>query len=102
MRVVYSEEAIATLFEISDFVDSINTPGAGERWVAKLTASVETYALSNVTFALCNDAYLASLHLSCLNFNDWIIAFSIDAEVLVVHKIIRGNPDQRVGMDTCS
>jgi hypothetical protein len=89
--VVYSEEAIATLFEISDFIDSVNTSGAGERWVAKLTAWVDSYALSNVTFALCNDEYLASRHLSCINFNDWIIAFSIEDSLFVIYKIIRGN-----------
>jgi hypothetical protein len=89
--VVYSEEALATLFELSDFIDSINTVGAGERWVAKLTIWVEGYALANVTFALCNDDYLASLKLSCINYNDWIIAFSIKDDLFVVHKIIRGN-----------
>jgi len=91
VTVVYSEEAIATLFEISDFIDSVNTPGAGERWVAKLAGRIESYALSNVTFALCKHEYLAWLNLSCINFNDWIVAFSIDDDVFVVYKVIRGN-----------
>ena len=88
---VYSEEAVATLFEISDFVDSINTTGVGERWVAKMAKWVESYALSNVTFSLCHDDFLASLNLSCINYNDWIIAFTLKDNLFVVHKIIRGS-----------
>ncbi len=91
MTVVYGDEAVATLFEISDFIYSINTVGAGERWIAKLTKWVESYALKNVSFALCQDDFLASLKLSCLNYNDWIIAFTLKDNLFVVHKVIRGN-----------
>ncbi len=91
MTVVYSEEAHATLFEISDFVDSIHTAGAGERWLTKLHKWLSAYALSNVTYALCNDEYLAYLGLSCINYNDWIIAFTIEDNLFTVHEIIRGS-----------
>lgn len=91
MTVFYDEEARSTLYEISDFIDSINMEGAGYRWLAKFEAWLEQYAKSNVTYALCRDEYLASLDLSCINFNDWIIAFKIEGELFVVYKIIRGS-----------
>ena len=91
MTIVYSEEAKAALFEISDFIDSINTEGAGDRWMTRLTDWVREYALSNFTYALCSNEYLASLGLSCINFNDWIIAFGIEDDLFIVHKIVRGS-----------
>jgi hypothetical protein len=91
VRVKFGEEAKITIYEVSDFIDSINTFGAGERWVTRLTEWVESYAHSNTTYALCNDSYLASLGLSCINFNDWTIAFKIESETFIVYKIIRGS-----------
>ena len=91
MTVFYGEEARIILYEISDFVDSINIEGAGYRWTAKFEAWLEGYAKSNVTYSLCRDEYLASLNLSCINFNDWIIAFKIEGDLFVVYKIIRGS-----------
>ncbi len=91
MTIVYSQEAKSTLFEISDFVDSINIEGAGDRWTAKLTVWLKKYALSNVSYAKCRNRYLASLGLSCINYNDWIIAFKIEDDLFVVYKIVRGS-----------
>ena len=90
MKVVYSEEAKATIFSISDFIDNINTEDAGERWVHKLYLWVESYARPNTQYALCNNESLASLGLSCVSFNDWVIAFAINGDSFVVHKILRG------------
>ena len=91
MTVLYDEEARLTLYEISDFVDGINIEGAGFRWTAKFENWMENYAKSNVTYALCRDEYLASLDLSCINFNDWIVAFKIEGNLFVVYKILRGS-----------
>jgi hypothetical protein len=81
-----------TLTEISDFVDSINTQGAGERWTERFIVGIEKYAApSQVTYALCRDEYLASLQLSCFNYNDWIVAFKIEDNIFVVHELLRGS-----------
>jgi hypothetical protein len=89
--VSYGEEAQITLYEISDFVDSINIEGAGYRWTTKFEAWLESYALSNIIYALCREEYLASLDLSCINFSDWIVAFKIEDDLFLVYKIIRGS-----------
>lgn len=91
MTVVYSEEAKATLFSISDFIDNLNTAEAGDRWVAKFDLWLNQYAKSKVTYALCTNKELADLGLSCINFNDWVIAFMIENDTFIIHKIIRGS-----------
>jgi hypothetical protein len=91
MRVIYLPEAEETFFEVSYFVDSINIEGTGDKWVDKFISAVYSYAKPDVTYALCKDDYLASLDLRCININDWIIAFKIEEDVFVVHKIIRGS-----------
>jgi len=84
-------EAEEALFEISYFIDCINLDGAGDKWSEKFISNLYSYAKPNVQYALCRDEYLASIGMSCINFNDWIIAFRIEDDSLVVHKIIRGS-----------
>lgn len=91
MIILYDEEVRITLYEISDFIDSTNIEGAGFRWTAKFEAWLDGYAKTNVTYALCRDEYLASLGLSCINFNDWVIAFKIEGDLFIVYKILRGS-----------
>ena len=91
MKIAYSEEARSTLFEISDFVDRVNTEGAGERWTKRFTAWLQSFAISNVSYSFCNDEYFASLNLSCINYNDGIVAFKIEDDLFVVYEIVRGS-----------
>lgn len=91
MRVVFSQEVKITLFEISDFIDSINTDGAGNRWVARLTDWVGAYAKSNVSYSICRNEAFAEDGLSCITFNGWVIAFKIENDEFVVYQIVRGD-----------
>jgi len=91
MRVSFKPEAEETLFEIAYFIDCINSEGAGDRWTEKFISGVSSYALPNVQYGLCSDEYLASLGLSCININDWIVAFTIEENLFEVHKIVRGS-----------
>ncbi len=84
-------EAEETLFEVAYFVDCINVQGSGDTWSDKFISKLYSYAKPNVRYALCNDEYLASLGLSCINFNDWIAAFKIEDDSFVVYKIVRGS-----------
>ena len=91
MRVVFRPDAEMVLDEIADFIDGINIEGSGALWSERLVAFIYTYALPNVTYALCRDEDFAAAGLSCINYNDWIIAFKIQDGILVVHEIVRGN-----------
>jgi hypothetical protein len=91
MRVVFRPDAESVLDEVADFIDGINIEGSGGLWTERFIAHVYTYALPNVTYALCKDQDFAAAGLSCINYNDWIIAFKIQDDLLIVHEIIRGN-----------
>ena len=90
MRVMYEAEAMETLFDIAYFIDCLHTEGAGDAWVQKFLIRIESYALPHVSYALCNHSYLASLNLSCLIYNDWVVAFKIQDHEFRVYKIVRG------------
>lgn len=93
MTFILLPEAQRSITEISDFIDAVNTSGAGERWVERMIDSIESFARSaeHVTYALCTNEAFASKGLSCFNFNDWIIAFKAIDEVFEVHFIVRGS-----------
>ena len=91
MKVVFRPNAERVLDDVADFIDGINLEGSGELWVERLISHIYTYALPNITYALCRDEDFASAGLSCINYNAWIIAFKIQEDLLVVHEIIRGN-----------
>jgi hypothetical protein len=91
MRVVFRPDAERVLDEVTDFIDGINIEGSGGLWADRLIAYIYTYALPNVTYALCRDEDFAEAGLSCINYNDWVIAFKIQDDLFVVHEIIRGN-----------
>ena len=91
MRVVFKPDAEIVLDEVAEFIDSINIEGSGRLWAQRLISHLYSYALPNVTYALCKDEQFAASGFSCLNYNDWVIAFKIDDDLFIVHKIIRGN-----------
>ena len=91
MNVILMPEAEDTVLEISEFVDSINTEGSGDRWLDKLSAFLFSYAKSKVTYVLCKNESFAANGLSCITFNGWIIAFRIEGDEFVVYQIVRGS-----------
>lgn len=76
---------------VADFVESKNTKGSGSRFALKFKSAIEDLALPNVQYALCSHHVLASLKYSCSHFNDWVIAFRIIDEELIVYEIIHGS-----------
>lgn len=91
MNVVILPFAQETIDEIAEFVDGINTPGAGDRWTDRILDFIIAYAKPGVKYSLCQNANLAQKLLSCIVFNNWIIAFKIDEETLTVYQIIHGS-----------
>ena len=76
---------------IADFVESKNIKGSGAKYALKFKSAIEKLAVPNVQYSFCNHAVLAAYKYSCSYFNDWVIAFRIKDEVLVVHEIIHGS-----------
>ena len=91
MRVSLEPEALETLSDISEFIDTINTPGAGQFWVTDFIFHLYTYAKPNVTYALCQNQIFANDGLSCISNKGWVVAFQINGDEMRVHHIVRGN-----------
>ena len=91
MKVVLKRQPQIALAAIASFVESENTAGSGKRFVLKFSKAIEEFALKNVKYALCNHEVLAALKYSCMVFNKWVIAFTIEKNTMVVHKIIHGS-----------
>jgi hypothetical protein len=91
MKVSFEPEALETLYDIAEFIDSINTEGAGQFWVSNFISNIYNYAKPNVTYALCNHPLLAEDGFSCITYNGWVIAFKIEHDELVVYLILRGS-----------
>ncbi len=91
MKVVILPLAQDTIDEIAEFVDGINTPGAGERWTDRILDFIIEYAKPGVKYTMCHNAGLAQKLLSCIVFNNWVIAFKINEDTLTVYQIIHGS-----------
>jgi hypothetical protein len=76
---------------IADFVESKNTQGSGARYALKFKSAIEKLAVPNIKHTLCQHPVLAAFDYSCSHFNDWVIAFRITNNELIVHEIIHGS-----------
>ena len=91
MKVVLHPIAQETIDEIAEFVDGINTPGAGDRWTDRILDFIIAHAKPRAKYALCQNDELAEMLLSCIIFNNWVIAFRIEKNTLTVYQIIHGS-----------
>jgi hypothetical protein len=84
-------KALKTLDEVANYLDSINTFGAGGRWLDRFFTRIEKYAKPEVSYALCSNMRLAKRRFSCITFNNWVIAFKIIKSRFVIYEIIHGS-----------
>jgi|JI6StandDraft_1071083.scaffolds.fasta_scaffold659533_2 hypothetical protein len=90
MNIVIQPSAQSSILSVSEYIEDLNTIGSGERWIQKLLTFCKKYALPNIQYSLCNDAALAKQKLSCIVFNNWIIAFTIEEDTFIIHHVIYG------------
>ena len=64
MTIRLTTEALDTLYDIADFIDSINTPGAGQFWVNDFIVNLHSYAKPHVSYSFCSNKTLAEENLS--------------------------------------
>ncbi|HEY5326380.1 MAG TPA: type II toxin-antitoxin system RelE/ParE family toxin [Mucilaginibacter sp.] len=91
MDVKITPQALSVIDGIEDFVESKNTRGSGARYALKFKSAIEKLALPNVQYSLCSHPVLAAYKYSCSHFNDWVIAFKIKENELIVCEIIHGS-----------
>ena len=91
MKVVLRKRAINALLKSANFVESINTPDSGDRWLEKIKKVIYELAASKAKFAICKHASLAKFSYRCYVYNDWVIAFRIKENEFEVCRVILGS-----------
>ena len=91
MEIEIKAKALKTLDEVANYVESLNTAGAGSRWLDKFFLRIQAYAKPDVVYALCKKAKLAKRSFSCITFNNWVVAFKITKGKFVIYEIIHGS-----------
>jgi hypothetical protein len=91
MNVVIKTKALKVLDETANYVESLNTPGAGSRWLDRFLERIIAYAKPNVKYALCKNERLAKRNYSCITIKNWVIAFKIHKDEFVIHEIMHGS-----------
>ena len=92
MNIQLSTSALEKINDIAEFIDDINTEGAGDRWIERLFDFISDYAnADNVTWGLCNNEELAAKQYSCITYNHiWVIAFKVEENTFKVYDFING------------
>ena len=88
MQVNYTTHAFASLASLINFIEAHNTAGAGIRWLSRYEKFLQQ-TLTNVDrIKLCNNSTFKKLNLKCIYYNDWLIAFSINKNFILIEALL--------------
>ena len=87
MLINYTADAFASLAKLVNFIETTNTKGAGMRWLNRYEIFLQTRLLKPQTIKLCNNLTLHKLNLRCIYFNDWLIAFSLHEDSVLIEAV---------------
>lgn len=87
MRINYTTDAFESLAKLVNFIETANTGGAGMRWLNRYESFLEKKLLNAHRTKLCNNITLQKLNLHCIYFNDWLIAFSIHGDSMLIETL---------------
>jgi hypothetical protein len=88
MQVNYTNEAFASLIGLINFIESKNTANAGLRWLGRFENFLQERLSNPTQIKLCNNFTFNKLHLHCIYFNDWVIAFSIQEKSVLIEALL--------------
>ena len=91
MDIIVRKRALNAIVKTALFVESLNTPGSGDRWSEKLKSEISSLAKSKAKLAICKHPTLAKFKYRCYVFKDWIIAFRIHEKAFEVCRFIHGS-----------
>jgi hypothetical protein len=74
MKINYTVDAFNSLFQLVNYIEEMNTAGAGVRWLNKYESFLQQSFSKLNQIRLCNNNTL-QLNLRCIYFNHWVIAF---------------------------
>ena len=88
MQIDYTTEAFASLFQLVNFIEGKNTRGAGLRWLDRYDAFLQKNLLNPSLIKLWQNRTFRNLALRCLNYKDWLIAFSIQENRILIEALL--------------
>lgn len=91
MQISYTMDAFTSLINVVNFIESKNTIGAGLRWLGRLEDFLIESFTSPQSIKFCNNQMFNQLQLRCLNFNDWVIAFTVQEEGVTIEAILHSS-----------
>ncbi len=88
MQVNYTADAFATLTSLVNFIEANNTAGAGIRWLQRYEKFLQKAFVNAKRIRLCHNITFKGLNLKCINYNDWIIAFSVSENYILIEALL--------------
>lgn len=88
MKVEYTAEAFSSLLRLVNFIEETNTNDAGIRWLNKFESFIEKNLPNSATISFCNNESLRRFQLRCIYCADWIIAFSVHNNNILIEAIL--------------
>jgi len=88
MQINYTTEAFKSLIQLINYIEFANTKGAGLRWLKRFEGFLKKKLHTPSQIKLCNNATFNRLHLRCIYFNDWVIAFSINNDIILIEALL--------------
>jgi hypothetical protein len=91
MNLLIRKQAANTISSTAAWVDSMNTDGAGGRWLDKLLETLYHAAHMGIKYALCQNESLTKRGYHCFTYNDkWVVAYKIVGDNFIVYRFILG------------
>ena len=91
MKIVIRRKAMRTLESIAEYVEELNTAGAGDRWLDRFFNRISSLVQPNIQYPLCGGRQLAERGYSCIHYKNWVIAFKIQKSKFVIFEVIHGS-----------
>lgn len=88
MQINYTTNAFETLIQLVNYIETTNTEGGGMRWLNRYEAFLQKKFLYPEHIKLCLNSAFSKLNLRCVYFNDWLIAFSVHENFILVETIL--------------
>jgi hypothetical protein len=88
MQVNYTNEAFTSLISLVNFIESKNTANSGLRWLGRFENFLQEKLLNPTQINLCHNFTFNKLHLRCIYFNDWVIAFSLQEKSILIEALL--------------
>ncbi|SFQ47883.1 hypothetical protein [Parafilimonas terrae] len=88
MQINYTTDAFYALIQLVNYIESKNTQGAGLRWLSRFEKFLERKLKSASQIKLCNNIAFQQLNLRCIYFNEWIVAFSVYEDSVLIEALL--------------